>query len=212
MRPHRIEWTKERDIILIDMVKAGLKNDVIAERFNCTPRVIQYQKTRLNIAKKLKTGPQLKWTAEMVEELERLFDTCIGDREIAKHFGCTKNAIIGKRRRLSLYRGDPVYNRVQKRIQKSRKPKRPPPEPAEPHSPPKVVNHPEEAESSPVGAPGRHVVTYGHHSSCRYPFGSAKTNDLTWCGEPAQLGSSYCSDHHQLCHKPLKSFQPTTSL
>ena len=199
MKPHRIEWTKERDTVLKGMVKAGMKNDEMAERFNCTSRVIQYQKTRLKIAKKLKTGPQLTWTTELVEELQGLFNTCKTDKEIAHHFGCSTNAIIGKRRRLGIYRDDPISNRVQKQIQKPIKPKRTPPEPTEELSASRVVYPPKEPESQPVDDPGG-------HNRCKYPFGSIKTGDLRFCGAVAQRRSSYCPEHHSLCYKSTKTY------
>ena len=43
-----------------------------------------------------------EWTDERVEELKKLWDSGLSASEIGRHMGITKNAVVGKVRRLDL--------------------------------------------------------------------------------------------------------------
>jgi hypothetical protein len=37
--------------------------------------------------------------------------------------------------------------------------------------------------------------------ACRYPLGGPKDPPRLFCGAPSKDGSSYCEEHHTLCHQ-----------
>ncbi len=41
---------------------------------------------------------------------------------------------------------------------------------------------------------------------CQYPSGEAGKPDFYFCAAPAKDGSSYCAEHHALCHTAVRSW------
>ena len=193
-------WDDENVQLLKKLLDKGLTDKEIAIRMGASVSAIQGKRVRLGVFIKPHLRKSFDWTDERHDELRKMVDMKMSNEDIAERFGVSRNAIIGKKSRLGL---SEASRRVSRR--------KAPPKPAEiqqsaprgserPTKPVSVSGgcfHPEHPESSPMASPG-------HHRFCRYPFGSSKTGDLTWCGEPAQVGSSYCEEHHILCHAPAK--------
>ncbi len=204
---HSLDWNHEQVQQLKDMIDKKLYNQTMAIRLGTTSRAISAKRARLGLYVKPHLRNTFEWTDERHDELRRLVKLKMSNNDIADRFGVSKNSIIGKKARLGL-------SEKTRRIYKSQRPPKPPKiqqsalrspeEPAEPLSPSGVSFHPEHPESSPTPSSEPHVANIGHHSRCRYPTGSYKTGDLTWCGEPAQAKSSYCPEHHKLCHAPTR--------
>ena len=109
------------------------------------------------------------WTEERVEQLRQLWSDGLSAKKIAKQLGgITRNAVIGKARRLKL------SNRAAVRVVKrNSRPIRP----------------------TPVYDP-RHVRLPDLMSNmCKWPIGDPRHSDFHFCGGDTQVGASYC-DHH----------------
>ena len=123
------------------------------------------------------------WPSERIELLKNLCRRNWSPRQIADRLGMTRNAVIGKANRL----GMPIYQ----------KPK-PPPLPKQikppPPPPPRIDVAP--AEPKFLGL----SLMQLRETSCRYPQGDVPP--FSFCGQPQQDGSSYCSFHRALTTVP----------
>lgn len=128
------------------------------------------------------------WATPSALKLGReLWDQGVSTLEIAARLHTTKNAIVGKAHRLHW-------------------PSRPSPIKRERTSKQKPIRN--EARTLPdmfallsiPRAPrvARPVRTYSPTKECQYLFG--ERHAWRFCGEKTKLGSSYCAEHHKLCH------------
>lgn len=141
------------------------------------------------------------WTDEKIEELKRLHAANWSASQVAAEFGCTRNSVIGKWRRLGLSKTVeqrraplPVVKRSQvehgadsalaRKLQAKREAK--------------VVAAPVPVEvlQATFDRPGLLDLRAGQ---CRYPFGDSVP--FTFCGERSTHGP-YCSEHYKLCYQP----------
>jgi GcrA cell cycle regulator len=134
------------------------------------------------------------WTSEQDDQLramhvEKPIPKC---REMAERIGCTKNAVIGRRRRIGL--GGP------KRVAKprDRSPNRPKAEPrvlkrrmAMLKAEPLLRDVP---DTPPISA--KSLVDLAP-SECRWPFGD---KPYTFCGCPVADGVPYCAGHARIAY------------
>lgn len=154
------------------------------------------------------------WTQER-EDFLRAKASRLSAGQIAARLGCTRNAIIGKARRLgvslSKSEGVPVVSFTPK---------------AEPLPPPmpiqssiEVAIHPARAnaltqadigkravekapdagprgETAPATLP-KTLADLGDHE-CKWPLGDAMTPEFRYCGDPRSAPSPYCASHRAL--------------
>jgi GcrA cell cycle regulator len=134
----------------------------------------------------------MMWTMEQDDQLramhvERPKPKC---REMAERIGCTKNAVIGRRRRIGL--GGP------KRIAKprDRSPNRPKAEPQVSMRRLAMTFRDKLAcpDTSPIGTKSLLDLA---PCDCRWPFGD---KPYTFCGCEAVDGLPYCASHWRIAH------------
>lgn len=154
-------------------------------------------------------GPAFPWSDEHVEELKTRW--MAGDsaaqiaRALAPHGRVSRNAVIGKIRRLGLVQAGRAQASRPARLQRAPRVvverRQPPRQSREPHPPraPMPVS---------VEGPGSATIrTLGAHS-CRWPIGDPAEADFTFCGRRADGDGPYCCHHHSLAHQPSAPRQP----
>jgi GcrA cell cycle regulator len=142
------------------------------------------------------------WGEKDCARLAALVATGISYTLIGRKMHITKNAAIGKARRLNLQKSPAPSTPIKykKSVYTPKPPKtRPAPKPRAllpkeiPPTPPPV----------PVSVPEIRLVTMMQLTSqhCRYPFG--EDEDMLFCGKPRHLGRPYCQEHAEVCYKPM---------
>jgi len=136
----------------------------------------------------------LFWTPDKEKILRALWDKELSARQIGAKIGATRNAVIGKARRLKLaVRVSNVGYAVMKPKAKIAPPPPPPP-------PPKVI----EVEEEIVYKTVRDAVMGLKPEDCRWPNGAPHENKLSFCGAPQLQGFSYCLKH---CRSAYDNFE-----
>lgn len=137
------------------------------------------------------------WTDNDVERLRRLWDEGHSGGVIAREFGISRNAVIGKAYRLGLpQRTTLVRNKTttvfaERSPWRASKPKPPKREPKktftigpDPRAPRYVEIIPEDQRVSLLDLEASH---------CRFPFGEGR--EITFCGRQRVTGLPYCLSH-----------------
>ena len=120
---------------------------------------------------------KIPWTSEKEQVLIAAWtDPELSIVAFAKKIGLTKSAVIGKAHRLKL----PTRASIKAGAPKKQ---REPPVKKAPASNPQLV-------------PSR--------STCVWPIGHPTNDDFHYCGEPIQIGSPYCTEHHRRAYVPRK--------
>lgn len=138
------------------------------------------------------------WTSELLAEFRQLWDAGLSTVQIGKKFGCTKNSIVGKARRLEfpprpspVKRGDKPVGWVSNRPRPVALP------PLRSLSTPAVAPL---VESTPA-APPRPVVAVKPKPvlvrACEYLIGGRP--DRKACGDVTEPGRPYCEAHCRVC-------------
>lgn len=151
------------------------------------------------------------WTEERIETLKQLLAERMPPRVIAIHLGgVTKNAVIGKARRLGLAirsnpqgreylpKRGPKTHVIAGRITQDITPRvriAPPPEPVDP-----VVIH----EDIYVGPEMRKGVLDLEPGDCRWAHGDPKQPGFHFCGGKALPGLSWCEHHAKVVFEPTR--------
>lgn len=140
---------------------------------------------------KMNDKNSFKWSNQKIKKLLLLKAQGMSLRDIGKRFGITRNAVVGKLDRIK----NPSRHRVYI-------PKKGIDRPAVRHvpKPDKTYNKVPPLKPPPASS---QYLQFGSYRECRYPYGSTPENNLYFCREPTQLGSSYCAEHHKVCHKPV---------
>jgi len=152
---------------------------------------------------------EMDWTAELVARLRALWLEGHSTAEIGRRMGITKNAVVGKARRLHLpSRPSPIRQAGsgsprKSKIPRVRGPSLPPlrsvadrgPVPAT-RSPPAAVPAqplppPPAAARPAVAAPVRPVC----QQPCCWPIGEPGTRGFRFCDAGATPGKPYCAEH-----------------
>jgi GcrA cell cycle regulator len=127
------------------------------------------------------------WTEDRVAELRRLWLENHTAREIADHFGTTRNGILGKAFRLALARRKSGPPPVPEPVKDRRSPQYVPPVPKP--KPPRPV---------PVVTAMRRlklVELENHH--CRFPIGNPASPVFRFCAADRRSGATYCPTHQR---------------
>lgn len=138
------------------------------------------------------------WDDGTIQRLGELWDEGLSAAEIGRRLGVSKNAVVGKARRLGLpERESPIKRGV----------------PAAPKQAPRkrrVATLPKLAsvavvsrEPAPPPAPIIVPRLVSHRSPCQWPFGEPGTREFRFCGSPQKLGSPYCADHHKVAYRKV---------
>lgn len=154
--------------------------------------------------------PDFQWTESVEANLRDLWAQGMPTRAIAAKIGCSKNAVVGKARRLGL---KPRGNCIKPYRPGTKRPSRA--KGAVKFSPVKQrmvrVDKIEPAVTEPP-QPGRPTVSGrrgpapvaaqngGSREPCRYPFGDPKAPGFRFCDDPGIPGKPYCEAHMALCY------------
>jgi GcrA cell cycle regulator len=141
---------------------------------------------------------KVNWTPELEAQLVHLRRTeALPYTEIGRRLRISKNAVVGKARRLQL----PTVNPP--RPHRPQRPRQPAPTPTP------VVPTP--APVPPVLPHFAPIITMSLHSQpCRFPMWShheRASHNPCFCNEPSRPGRPYCEDHHAICF--VKHRQPS---
>jgi GcrA cell cycle regulator len=135
------------------------------------------------------------WTPEKVETLRVQWAEGRSARSMADLLGCTKNAVLGKARRISL----PMHPDSCHNPDRPRKPKKfYPPKPRSGHFVPRSIKY--IRLPAPIAPDTLNIAFLDlepHH--CRYPV--TRDHPHLFCGVVKDGDSSYCAFHHALCHE-----------
>lgn len=154
----------------------------------------------------------MEWSAETIGRLRDLWEEGYSTARIGRQLGVTKNAVVGKARRLCLSpRPSPIKYTSEPRPRKPRAPRSerntlpllaclnsstPAPEPSKPYVP-KIV-HPEARVERPVAA--KSVFITSRHPCC-WPLGDPKDKEnFRFCSDPSVLGRPYCAKHCEMAY------------
>lgn len=153
-----------------------------------------------------------EWSIAADDELTRHWHAGLTTREIGMIMGKTKNAVIGRVRRINLpmrraatrganygTRGERARDtiRANYHMPRERQP-RPKPAPRAPR-PPKIIVLATEAEKAAAwlalpGSRPKSLLDIRDHM-CRWPVGE---HPFLFCADPVMEGQSYCAHHHKL--------------
>jgi GcrA cell cycle regulator len=141
------------------------------------------------------------WTEERVAKLKELWAQGLSGQQIAREFGCTRCAILGKIHRMGLSRGGVVHAAKnaanERKARQARAKKTKPQKIAAPQPEPLSLRKALILSLEPIDASIRvNAVT---RRQCRYIHGDP-AKQWAFCGRAKQTGSPYCEHHTQLCY------------
>ena len=141
---------------------------------------------------------EFKWTAENEAILRRLWHEDWTASQIeAEMPGTTRNAIIGKARRLKLASRTPTgWGNVGKKTKAARREREPLVIPLRPISLPKAIQ-----PENPNRLLGLLELT---ESTCKFPMGDPRSPSFGFCGKPVKSGMVYCSAHCSEAYQPKR--------
>ncbi len=126
------------------------------------------------------------WTDEMTRKLEDMWAMGTSASAIGKELGVSKNAVIGKSRRLKLpARPSPI---VRPGARKK------PPARAAPKKQKRITD----------------IIELTAHL-CRWPFGNPDEEDFYFCGKAVTPGKPYCQEHSDIAYVAKSSSRDRAS-
>lgn len=197
VRQDDTSWTDDRVATLKAYAADGTPYSQFAERYGLTYSTVRAKARRLGL--RLREVNWFDWTAERIETLEALWADGLSASEIAKRFGTTRNAVIGKVHRLGLP-GRAVTTKTAKGPRALRRPPKrskarfpfgegqpslesPPPEPL-PYTPEPFI---------PLAE--RKSLMQLNDKDCRWPIGDPQMPDFHFCAKAKVSGLPYCEVH-----------------
>ena len=146
----------------------------------------------------------MSWTPERIGELEKLWAEGLSTAEIGRRLGVSKNAVVGKAHRLRLPGRQSPIDPNRRRANGARRPSRPRAAPAKKAATPiaAAVPKPQPAPRVEAPPPPRPKKRAKPHNgpSCQWPYGDPRLPGFHFCGEPAEQGKPYCSEHCALAY------------
>ena len=141
----------------------------------------------------------MKWNDEIIVRLCGFWLEGHSTAEIGRRIGATKNAVIGKVRRLGLPPRRSPIRLIGPTL---------PPLPAvavalEVSTPlinPRPAPPPRPAAATPTAHPPVRVVLPRPIRTCCWPIGEPRTKSFRFCDDDVVPGKSYCGDHAQLAY------------
>jgi len=122
------------------------------------------------------------WTEDEILKLKALVDAGVSYSEIGRQMGRTKNAVLGKSRRMGWggQRGYPIRAKKERR----------------PQAPKRTSGELTKKLSKAKGVHQLKAKTAGmRFRSCQWIDGLPSPDDLCKCGAPTERGSPWCSQH-----------------
>lgn len=188
-----------------DLVADGDGDKLIAAQLDLCPKAVAIIRRELGLKKLRKP-----WTADKVVNLTRLWRNGYSASAIGKTIGMSRNAVIGKAGRLGLeprespIKRAPVLSREQiERVQQADR------DGISARSIAVMVGVSLRAVYDHRQPPKHKMLIASVRSgappskppmTCQYIAGDPSAEDACKCGKPVKEGSSYCPEHHGLCH------------
>lgn len=149
-------------------------------------------------------NPNHRWPKEQTDALIELFNLGHTFSEITKRlsrmFGAdvSRSACLGKIKRLGIKRNvsKGANSPLRALAEMQRKERRS--ETIEENARSEML------QARPLSRAASDAVLALKPSSCRYPIGDVGHEGFRFCGEPKQVASSYCAEHHSLCTTSTK--------
>ncbi len=145
------------------------------------------------------------WTAEAVATLRQLWDEAHSASEIGRRLGVSKNAVIGKARRLALPgRPSPIRHsspaaerQARQKVVAARRP--PAMVPTGRAAVANARNSDVPPAATPMAATSPELWAWParEHRECCWPIGEPRTAGFRLCGAPARGRAPYCEAHSQ---------------
>ena len=153
------------------------------------------------------------WTEDAVACLRRLWQAGRPTAEIGRRLGISKNAVIGKARRLHLQgRPNPVGQPRSSQRQDRRPAQRR--EPARTHpadlNAGAAISAPARLGPAPIDDLPRRARAPGPAPACCWPIGEPGRAGFRFCGEPASDHKPYCPTHAGLAYASPKAARART--
>lgn len=142
----------------------------------------------------------MSWTTNSISKLKSLWEKGLSTSEIGKKLGFSKNAIVGKAHRLGL---KPRASASTKTIKRKKMPapvltkqvekteKKETSSHAVKNLEPVILTAPKKLKR-PIKVLGIMDLQKG---MCRWPMGDPRSEDFTFCGQPAFKNKPYCLTH-----------------
>ncbi len=144
------------------------------------------------------------WTAEAVARLQQLWGEAHSASEIGRRLGTSKNAVIGKARRLALpgrpspiRRGGPAAKRPAHQKVVARRPPATMPTGRAAVANARSSNVPPAAAPIAATSPELRAWPARERHECCWPIGEPRTAGFRLCGAPALTKAPYCEAHAQ---------------
>jgi len=185
---YAIKWTDDQDEIIKMVGTNGVTYEGLAARWRVCPRSIATRAYKL--------GTKMTyWTAEQVNTLKEEWPKDQSVKEIAEKVGKSRNACIGKARRLNLKPKFCNESRERKpekkreRIYKKRDKIVPPFKKSKPKAPTEVVEFNPIDDAIPIG------LMDLRRNTCRAPVSRDKAGMVTYCGCETFPERPFCPTH-----------------
>lgn len=145
------------------------------------------------------------WTKERVAQLRELHAQGLSFGDIAgKLGGVSRNAAIGKARRIGLGLSAPVRKpyagQERKKISAKQTTPRKRFDPTDAILPPLPVQY----DGADVPIEQRRTLLQLNNHVCKWPFGSSGAADFFFCGGDVEVGRPYCGRHCRVAYVPLR--------
>lgn len=146
-------------------------------------------------------GDEDIWPPERIERMRDLVESGMSARAVGVHLGCSRNAVVGKCRRMGFPLLIPPVGGT-KRLTGGRY--GPPPPPVA--RPPRVrrvgpVSLPALASVPvPLPPPPAPVLAPLLTGECCWPLGEPRTRGFRYCDAPCDVRRTYCADHQKMAH------------
>ena len=143
------------------------------------------------------------WSKEEFEAAIGLWKAgSLSAREIGAAIGKSRNSIIGYMHRYQIKRDGPAP--MPKRKPVFGPPKPPAPRKSRAKVKPELAPRPVVRVIEPVPARGVRLIALREHN-CRWPLGAVMDAPEFFCGQPKQVGKSYCPE---CCKRAYQPFRP----
>ena len=120
------------------------------------------------------------WTQSEDDKIKELLQRGNSFGVIGKVLNRTRNSVIGRAHRLGLAKFVPEEKLAEIEAKEEA-----------------IIKAPQKVEEPIVEGP---TIVELSHSQCLFSVGRNRNGELTFCGEPIQINSRYCADHHRIAY------------
>lgn len=195
------EWTAEQDALVRQLYEDRLTTAEMGLHFGINRSAVEKRIRFLQLPARppIVRSRGAEWPEEKDARLTKLWaNKELSTAEIGRQMGISKNAVVGRVRRLKLtHRPSPI------------RPGGSGSHPRAPRRPPVLKLATLESLWTPMLVPQAPVLAepVGRIVPCSYPLGEVGTRSFRYCDEPSRPNSSYCLSHHQLCHIRTRQYE-----